>query len=352
LIASGIDLAILSQPESVKFVSGFEAVVYTRPILALVSVKGTKQLIVPLLEKENARELSYGFEVVAYTDAEFIDGSWPKRLGVSTARKIGVETNHMTLQLLEMVKKVTRPEVGFRDCSSIMTELRITKDEDELKLIRQCSRVMEEGLERLVSKSLAGMTEREISFKLQNIVADLGLETKERPLVLSGPHSALPHGQSGSGKLGGKGAFLIDFAANKQGYWSDTTRTFFSGRPTAKYEEVYHVVREAQEKAIMAVRPGVKAADVDEAAREVIRQAGYGNQFTHRTGHGIGLEVHERPFIGQGDSTVLRAGMVFTIEPGIYLPSVFGVRIEDVVAVTEDSFENLMRFPKEITRIE
>jgi len=168
-----------------------------------------------------------------------------------------------------------------------------------------------------------------------------------REHVLSGPKSALPHGVSGKRKIKKGDIVLFDMYCIYQGYYADITRQVVVGSPTEEQKRIYEIVLEAQKEAIEAVRPGITAEDIDKVARNKIVEAGYGSQFTHRTGHGIGLEGHEEPYIMQGNKMLLKPGMTFTIEPGIYLVNKFGIRIEDTVVVTENGVEDITKFEKE-----
>jgi Xaa-Pro dipeptidase len=170
-------------------------------------------------------------------------------------------------------------------------------------------------------------------------------------IIGSGPNSALPHYTAGDKVLNPGDSIVIDFGGMYQGYCSDMTRTVMLGKATSEYKEVYEAVKGGQLRALEAVKPGMKASDIDAAARNYITEKGYGDYFIHRTGHGIGMEVHEEPYINNISDTVLQPGMVFSIEPGVYLPGKFGVRIEDLVMVTETGVEVLNKFSKELIEI-
>jgi D-alanyl-D-alanine dipeptidase len=187
----------------------------------------------------------------------------------------------------------------------------------------------------------AGRPEHEIADELAHLLVAHGHERAEFTIVAGGPNSASPHHEPGARTIVPGDVVVMDFGGTLDGYASDTTRTVAVGEPSAAIREIHGVVRAAQEAGCDAVRPGVAAQDVDRAARRVIEEAGHGAAFVHRTGHGIGLEVHEAPYIIDGNPTRLEPGMVFSVEPGIYLEGRFGVRIEDIVAVTEDGVERL-----------
>jgi Xaa-Pro dipeptidase len=190
-----------------------------------------------------------------------------------------------------------------------------------------------------------------ISSQIERKIKESGGESVPFCLVLSGANSALPHGETSNRKVSENDVVLMDVGAVYGGYYGDLTRTIFVGEATKKEKDIYDVVDQAQETAIRCVRPGIKAEEVDAAARKVMENAGYGKYFTHRTGHGIGLEVHEEPYIVQGNKTMLKPGMTFTIEPGIYFFKKFGVRIEDNIAVSQTKGRMLSRISKELVVI-
>jgi D-alanyl-D-alanine dipeptidase len=195
----------------------------------------------------------------------------------------------------------------------------------------------------VVDLPFAGRREVDVAADLARLLREHGHERVEFTIVGSGPNGASPHHEAGERAIRTGDAVVMDFGGVREGYFSDITRTVFVGEPADEERGVYDVVRAAQQAAYEAIGPGVVAQDVDRAARAVIADAGFGDRFIHRTGHGIGLELHEPPYIVEGDETVLREGMTFSDEPGIYLPGRFGVRIEDQVAVTADGAERLNR---------
>jgi D-alanyl-D-alanine dipeptidase len=196
-----------------------------------------------------------------------------------------------------------------------------------------------------------GMREEEVAAALADLLTEHGHDTAEFTIVASGPNGASPHHEPGSRSIRAGEEVVMDFGGTVGGYYSDMTRTVVVERPPRGFAQVYDAVREAQEAAFQAVRPGVAAEVVDAAAREVIAMAGYADRFVHRTGHGIGLEVHEDPYIVAGNRRVLQPGMCFSIEPGIYLDGRFGVRIEDIVTVTETGAQRLNRASRDLETV-
>jgi Xaa-Pro dipeptidase len=228
-----------------------------------------------------------------------------------------------------------------------LIKVRLYKASDEIASMRKAIQVSEAALDVTLKAIKIGMTERQITNILLNAMADLdGGGNPFDPIVLIGPNSAQPHGVPGNRALQDGDLLLFDFGTTYEGYPSDITRTFAVGKIDPELVTIYNTVLAANEAGIAAIRPGVTAQDVDRAARRVITEAGYGKYFLHRTGHGLGLDIHEQPNIVEGNTQVLEPGMVFTIEPGIYLPNRGGVRIEDNVVVSETGVDVLTTYPK------
>src|SRR5919204_356023 len=242
-----------------------------------------------------------------------------------------------------------RPGLELEPLETALPLLRAVKDEDELERLRAAARSADAAFADVVELGFAGRTELQLAADLDRLLREHGHERVGFTIVGSGPNAASSHHDSGERRIERGDAVVMDFGGVLDGYWSDLTRTVFVGEPTAEQREVYEVVREAQRSAFDAIRPGVTCEAVDRAARSVIEAAGYHERFVHRTGHGIGLDLHEPPYIVEGNETVLQAGMTFSDEPGIYLEGRFGVRIEDQVAVTATGAERLNEASREIT---
>jgi Xaa-Pro aminopeptidase len=217
----------------------------------------------------------------------------------------------------------------------LVSNLRLIKDEEELRLMKQAAQMGVELFHELLPQLHPGIAETTVAALLEHSARTRGADGMSfETIVASGPRSALPHGRATAQRLPRKGFLTLDFGVILNGYCSDMTRTVFLGRPTQRERITYDAVREAQQAAVAAVKPGVSCGEVDEAARSVLRKAGLAEYFTHSTGHGVGLEIHEAPRIAADQTHSLLPGMVVTIEPGIYIAGEFGVRIEDMVAVT------------------
>jgi Xaa-Pro aminopeptidase len=219
----------------------------------------------------------------------------------------------------------------------IVSELRMVKDADELKRMADAAALGNRVFHAILSHIQSGVPETEIAASLEFFARSMGAEGMSfETIVASGPRSALPHGRASSHKTPRNGFVTLDFGVILKGYCSDMTRTVFLGQPTRRERFTYDSVLEAQQAAVAAVKPGVSCGEVDEAARSVLRKAGLAEYFTHSTGHGVGLEIHEAPRIAADQSQSLLPGMVVTIEPGVYIAGQFGVRIEDMVVVTRE----------------
>lgn len=234
----------------------------------------------------------------------------------------------------------------------LVDRLRLVKDEDELALISEAALVGCRLFEQILTFIRPGLKEIEVAAELEYQARRLGAEAMSfETIVASGVRSALPHGRATSTPVPRRGFLTLDFGIILGGYCSDMTRTVYLGKPGKRERDAYEAVLEAQEAAIQAVRPGASCGEVDEAARSVLRKAGLAEAFSHSTGHGVGLEIHESPRIGAEQKTRLLAGMVVTIEPGIYLPGEFGIRIEDMVAVTRTGCQVLTPAPKALIEL-
>jgi len=233
--------------------------------------------------------------------------------------------------------------------STLLRNLRACKSPAEIEHIAQAQRIAEAAFEHILGKIVPGVTERELALELDYFMLRNGAEAISfDTILLAGKNGSLPHGVPGERKLRRGDLITLDFGAVIDGYHSDMTRTVALGEPNAQQREIYETVLRAQEAALAAIKPGTTCKEVDSAAREVIKNAGYGEHFRHATGHSLGLEIHEWPRVSAQVSDALQSGMIITIEPGIYLPGVCGVRIEDMALVTETGYKNLTKTTKEL----
>lgn len=261
---------------------------------------------------------------------------------------VGVQSEHMTIA----VRKAIAKEVGakrIKDTSGLLRELRIIKDDSEVKLIRKAIKVQEQALKDLLPTITPGRTEAELAAQLEARMKELGASGPSFPTIMAArANGSKPHAVPGKTKTGAGQPLLIDWGARVDGYVSDLTRTFSLGKWSKKMREIYEVTLEAQLGAIDAVRAGITCRELDAVARGIIDRSGHGERFGHALGHGIGLDVHEGPRVGKEVDAPLEEGMVITIEPGIYLPGIGGVRIEDDILVGSRSGRVLSSLPKDL----
>jgi Xaa-Pro aminopeptidase len=252
---------------------------------------------------------------------------------------LGASDHMWALHLLALQRML--PSALFSVASSVLSPLRIRKDPGEVELLARSGRAADETFRMICAQGLGGTPERQVARSLADGLMANGCESAAFGIVGSGPHGASPHHEAGDRVIQPGDAVVLDYGGRFGGYCSDMTRTVSVGEPPAEVKEIHGVVREAQDAAFRSVRPGVRAQEIDRAARRVIEEAGYGDRFIHRTGHGIGLDEHEAPYIVEGNDEPLEPGMCFSIEPGIYLEGRFGVRIEEIVTVTPNGARRL-----------
>jgi Xaa-Pro aminopeptidase len=255
---------------------------------------------------------------------------------------IGIEAEHLSVAEKKRLANLLPKGVGLRDASSFVERARMVKDEDELRLIRVAVQLGARLFDRALKVLKPGVKESQVAAEMEYAARQAGAEEMSFPTIIaSGARSALPHGRATEQVIAPGGFVVCDFGVILAGYCSDQTRTVWVGTPNEPARQAYDAVKEAQLAAIAAVRPGVSVGEVDTAARKVLQRAGLSRYFTHSTGHGVGLEIHEAPRVAAGQKELLRPGMVITIEPGVYFPGKWGVRIEDMVAVHESGCEVL-----------
>jgi Xaa-Pro aminopeptidase len=281
-----------------------------------------------------------------------IANDWLGGIAEHLQGRVGFEDDHMSVRLLEKLKEKLAEGVEAVPAGGRVEELRRVKDEGELALIEEAAKLADEALRWSTERGLAGKNEREVARAFEARVRELGGDPSFPAIVAAGPNGALPHAEPGEREIGRGELVVFDMGAAIDGYCSDGTRTFATGDPGEEAIEVYEVVREAQQASLEAIRAGITGEDVDKVAREVIDAGGHGDRFGHGLGHGVGLELHEGPRLSLRSDDVLAPGEVVTVEPGIYLPGKLGVRIEDLVVVTENGLRNLSSFPKELQIVE
>lgn len=347
MLREGVDCFVAAPSANMQYLTGFAEPAHERFMALLVPAEGLPVLVVPSLSAESARQEAFGVgDIRVWEDHDGVEPvlrEVAQEMDLATA-VVAIDEELPALFLLKLQQVL--PAALYRPGTEIWAEARIRKDEDELWHIAQASRYADAAFGAGLSVCAAGNTEREVACAIQAEIEVLGAEMAfGLPIVAAGRHSAQPHYRTTSTVLHPTDVVVIDYGARLNGYNSDMTRTVCIGDATPEIQKVYKTVYDAHYAARAIVKPGVTAEAVDAAAREVIERAGYGEFFVHRTGHGIGLSVHEPPYLVRGNKQVLEEGMCFSIEPGIYLPGRFGVRIENLVVVTADGHQSLNAEP-------
>jgi Xaa-Pro aminopeptidase len=338
IAAAGVDGLLVTHLPDVRYLCGF-----TGSSGALVLARGGATLFTDGRYTAQAKVEATGTRVViAKKPAVAAACEWMETAGV---RRCGFDAAQTTVAALESMRKAvsTRVRRGmFVAVGPLIARLREVKDSDEIEKMRAAASVGCRLFDGMLDYLEPGLTEMAVAAELEHAARMAGAEAMSfETIVASGERSALPHGRATKAKLPKRGFVTLDFGVVLDGYCSDMTRTVHMGRALEGEREVYDAVLEAQEAAVGAVRPGVTSGDVDEAARSVLRRSGLDKYFSHSTGHGVGLEIHEGPRLAAKQTQVLEQGMVITIEPGVYMPGKFGLRIEDMVLVTATSGEVL-----------
>jgi Xaa-Pro aminopeptidase len=338
LVAPGPDLVYLT---------GHAPPPLERLTMLVMPADGDPVLVVPALERPLAESApgAPGLEIRDWRDSR--DDPYALVVDVLRPGRYAITDHTWASHLLALQR--TTPDRAFVATGEVLPLLRAIKDADEIGRLRAAGSAADAVFAEVLALGFEGRAEREVAGELARLLLDHGHQRADFTIVGSGPNAASSHHEAGDRRIAAGDAVVMDFGGVMDHYCSDITRTVFVGEPTHEQLEIYDVVRAAQQAAFEAVRPGVQAQEVDRAARGVISDAGYGERFVHRTGHGIGLEVHEPPYIVEGNATALEPGMTFSDEPGIYLVGRFGVRIEDQVAVTAEGAERLNEASRELT---
>ncbi|MGE5225777.1 MAG: M24 family metallopeptidase [Planctomycetaceae bacterium] len=335
----GFDAVVVAPSPDLAYLAAYDPMPLERPTLLILRPGRTPVVLVPELERPLAAASAGGAhaELVGWVDG--VDPYAEAARLLPASGRVAVGDRIWGAHLLAL--QAALPGVTFSPASSVLGRLRAIKDDDELGALRRAAAGADAAFGDVCALAFVGRRETEVAADLARLLVEHGHDRADFTIVASGPNAASPHHEPGERTIERGDAVVLDFGGALDGYFSDTTRTVVVGEPPEGFEPVYALVRAAQAAAVETVRPGVAIQEVDRAARRVIAEAGYGDRFVHRTGHGIGLEVHEPPYAVEGDTTVLEPGMTFSVEPGVYLEGRFGVRIEDIVAVTADGVERL-----------
>ncbi|MBL0386472.1 aminopeptidase P family protein [Tumebacillus sp. ITR2] len=342
-----VEVVLVTSPPNVFYLTGFDCHPHERFMALCLYASGTEALFVPTLEKEAAEKSGFS-RIVTVSDTDNPMDKVRDVVGDGPFGSLAIEKQHLTVARLEQLQTVfgTEPTVAAED---LLLGMRLQKDEAEIAIMKKAAEIADRGVEAAIRAIEVGRTEAELVTIIESTMKSLGASgTSFSTLVLTGEKSALPHGTPGTRAIQAGDFVLLDLGAVYEGYCSDITRTVVVGEPSDEQLIIYEAVLAANLAGIAATKAGLPAKVVDAAARQTIEGFGYGEFFTHRVGHGLGIEVHEFPSMHGNNEQELVPGMVFTIEPGIYLPNIGGVRIEDDVLVTENGVEILTSYPKEL----
>jgi Xaa-Pro aminopeptidase len=345
--AQGVDALLVGPSADLRYLVGYHALPLERLTLLVVPVEGDPVLVVPELEEPRARDSGAAASARFATWSETEDPIALVRsvlAGVSDGR-LAVQDRLWSSFTLRL--QAALPDASWVAGSSVMRQLRLVKEPAELEALRAVGAAIDAVHAQVPSLLRPGRREDEVGRDIAELILDDHDEVNF-VIVASGPNGASPHHETGGRVLEVGDAVVVDIGGTRQGYCSDVTRDYAIGQLPEGYAELHAVLERAQERAVQAVKPGIAAASVDAAARDVITEAGYGDRFVHRTGHGIGVEEHEEPWIVAGNEEPLQPGMAFSVEPGIYVPGRYGARIEDIVLVTEQGVERVNHRPRDV----
>jgi Xaa-Pro aminopeptidase len=340
-----LDSFLIAVPENRYYLSGYQAddLLLTESSGSLLITRNKQLLLTDFRYEEAAKQEALGFEVLIYKEG--LATLLPDVLADLDITRLGLEAHYLTYQRYSEVEKAlraARPHAEVVAVEGLVEQMRVVKEPLEIDRIKASLRVTERVLAAVWETLATGRTEKDVAWEIERRIREQGAESVSfPPIAASGPNAALPHAVPGERRIGPGELVILDLGSRLDHYCSDMTRTWSAGGPEARLREIYRVVREAQRAAQESIRAGKDSHEVDGVAREFIRQAGYGDHFGHGLGHGVGLAVHEKPGFGKQTRMVLEENMVVTVEPGIYLPSYGGVRLENMVRVTGTGCEIL-----------
>lgn len=347
-----VDCVLVTSLANLRYFFNYNGASFERFCGGIVSLKeGKSALVVPKLDEEKTKSTSVD-GVFPWTDTQGYEPLLEEALKSigGKSRVFGCE-DWITLYQMEEVRSV-RAQARFESVSKSISDLRIIKSEDEVAALRDSASKLAKGYEKIPEIFKQGISEIEAAYEIKMALSDIGVPNVDFCGVQSGANSAIPHSLTSPKKLSRGDMVVVDISCtDESGYYADFTRTFCIGKASEEQRRVYETVKEAQSIGVKASKPNIPAKNIDREVRTVIQKSGFGDFFIHRTGHGIGLEVHEPPWITDSNSSKLKPGMAFTVEPGIYLPGKFGVRIEDNVVLNESANEDLTPVTHELIEV-
>ncbi|MCY6354930.1 M24 family metallopeptidase [Clostridium sp. ZS2-4] len=347
MMKNNLQQMIITSTASIFYITGKWIESGERLLALYINTEGDKKLFINELFPVNE---DLGVELQIFSDSDD-----PIELLASTVKEnktLGIDKEWPSHFLIGLMEK--KKQLKFANGSPIVDRVRMIKDSEEIQLMREASKINDMAMSDLIKKVIPKQyTENKVCKLLGDIYESYGTDSFSfYPLIAYGSNAAEPHHSSDNSELKIGDSIILDIGGRTNNYCSDMTRTVFYKEASDESRNVYNIVLEANLRAIEAVKPGVRFCDIDKVARDIIERAGYGKYFTHRTGHNIGIDVHEFPDVGEVNEMVVEEGMIFSIEPGIYLPGKLGVRIEDLVVVTKNGCEILNKYPKKLLVIE
>ena len=337
----GLDALLITPSPDYAYLLGYRAPAMERLTCLVLPSDGEPTLVLPRLEEPLARHelgaLADGVQLIAWDETD--DPVQLVQRLVHPARRVAVQDQMWARFVLRLRAALDPAELVA--AGPTMGELRRVKSADEIDRLRAAAAAADQAMVAITRERLSGRSEADVSHRIRELLLDAGHDEAGFAIVASGPNSASPHHGAGERTIEAGDAIVLDIGGTRAGYGSDTSRTAFVGEPPPDFAALFAVLREAQDAACRAVRPGVPAATIDAVARDIITEAGFGDAFVHRTGHGIGLETHEEPYIVSSNPEPIVPGNAFSVEPGIYIRDTWGARIEDIVVCTETGGERL-----------
>ncbi len=351
---SGASIVVVSAGPNLRYLFSLDVDPHERAFMAIAGKGFLPCFVLPMLEMGNVGRAAarFGAELHGYSDEEgpcFAVGRALRNVRAEAGKPtVGAEFLHMRVKEHELIRS-TLGSFDVLDIDGLLTQMRAVKDSGEIACLRRAAEIADIGIAAARAAIRPGVSEKQVASEIERAMLDAGADRVPFNIVLAGPNAALPHGAPSDRKITEGELVICDIGAVYQGYFGDITRTIpAGGEPSSEMKKVYDAVFRANEAGRKAARPGISGGDLDAVCRKVIEDAGYGELFIHRTGHGLGLEVHEEPYIVGGNGKPLLPGMAFTIEPGVYIPGVGGVRIEDDAVITETGAEILTHQPREL----
>ncbi len=324
-----VDVSLISPSSNFFYFTGVQiSSTMERPVFLIIGNNSEPTIIAPRMYLEEL--LNVGTKIVTWEDSENPFSKLSTIIADNNPKKIGIESQ-IPFSIYAQIRKSLK-RVRLRIIDNLLSEMRITKDSEEISYLKRAGEIVDRTFYKLMDEKLEGMSEKEVSLLIKEFMERYeGDGISFEPIVASGPNSSHPHHTSGKRRIEKGDVVVLDYGAQYNHYCSDITRTVGIGNVDPQMKSTYEIVKKAHDAGVESIREGIKAEEIDRIARSIIREKGFGGSFIHRTGHGIGLDVHEEPYIVQGNNLRLKDGMVFTVEPGIYLEGKYGIRVEDDV---------------------